>query len=91
MRMAIRLAWSRAAARAARRLATLAGTPDAGMRWDLVAGPFFGNAVSTLVHRDREAYALVDGTDATARLRRLGAVRLDAALPAPAGSSGLQP
>ncbi|MDT4986736.1 MAG: hypothetical protein QOI74_830, partial [Micromonosporaceae bacterium] len=76
MHVATRLAWSRYAARVARRLARLAGTPDRGLRWELATGPFFDNAVSTLVLRDRDAYALVEGTDEGARLHPLGEVRL---------------
>ncbi|HEV7899723.1 MAG TPA: alkaline phosphatase D family protein [Planosporangium sp.] len=76
IRVATRLGWSRGAGRLARGLAKLAGTPAPSVRWDLATGPFFGNAVSTVIHRGREAYALVEGTDARARLNRLGAVRL---------------
>ncbi|MGC9666313.1 alkaline phosphatase D family protein [Planosporangium sp. 12N6] len=76
IRAATRLGWSRGAGRLARGLAKLAGTPAPSVRWKLVAGPFFGNAISTLVHRGREGYALIEGTNARARLNRLGAVRL---------------
>jgi hypothetical protein len=76
IKMATRLGWSRGAGRAARGLAKLAGTPAPSVRWELAAGPFFGNAISTLIHRGREGYALVEGADPQARLRRLGAVRL---------------
>jgi hypothetical protein len=76
IRAATRLGWSRSAGRLARGLAELAGTPAPSVRWELAAGPFFGNAISTLIHRGGEAYALVEGTDARARLNRLGAVRL---------------
>jgi phosphodiesterase/alkaline phosphatase D-like protein len=76
MHIATRLAWSRGAARAALRLARLAGTPDPGLRWELAAGPFFDNAVSTLVHCGRDASVVVEGTDAAARLHPLATVRL---------------
>jgi hypothetical protein len=76
IRAATRLGWGRGAGRFARGLAKLAGTPAPTVRWELAAGPFFANAVSTLIHRGREAYVLVEGTDARARLNRLGAVRL---------------
>jgi hypothetical protein len=78
IRIAARLGWSRGAGRAARGLAKLAGTPAPGVRWNLVTGPFFGNAVSTLIHRGPDGYALIEGTDADGRLNRLGAVRLHA-------------
>jgi hypothetical protein len=77
IKIATRLGWSRGAGRFARRLAALAGTPAPSAHWELAAGPFFGNAVSTLIHQGREAYALIEGTDTRARLNRLGAVRLD--------------
>jgi hypothetical protein len=76
IKVAARAGWTRGAGRFARGLAKLAGTPAPSVRWDLVTGPFFGNAVSTLIHRGREAYALIEGTDADGRLNRLGAVRL---------------
>ncbi|GAA1812954.1 alkaline phosphatase family protein [Planosporangium flavigriseum] len=76
IKMAARLGWTRGAGRFARGLAKLAGTPAPSVRWELTSGPFFGNAISTLIHRGREAYALIEGTDARARLNRRGAVRL---------------
>jgi hypothetical protein len=76
IRGAARIGWSRGAGRLARGLAKLAGTPAPSLRWELTTGPFFGNAISTLIHRGREAYALVEGTTSRARLKRLGAVRL---------------
>ena len=75
MRLAVKLAWSRSAARAARAVARLAGTPAPGVRWDLVAGPFYGNAIGTLVHTGRGGSATIEGTTAEARLRPLA--RLD--------------
>jgi phosphodiesterase/alkaline phosphatase D-like protein len=76
IRAATRLGWGRGAGRFARALAKLAGTPAPTVRWELAAGPFFANAVSTVIHRGREAYVLMEGADARARLNRLGAVRL---------------
>jgi hypothetical protein len=78
IKVATRMAWSRGAARATRRLARLAGTPAPAVRWRLAYGPFFGNAIGTLIHRDRDAYALLEGTTPEARLKRLGAARLHA-------------
>jgi phosphodiesterase/alkaline phosphatase D-like protein len=73
---ATRLAWSRPAAGFARSLATMAGTPAPTVRWELRAGPYFGNAVSTLVHHGRSAHMIVERTDRQARLHRLGTVPL---------------
>jgi hypothetical protein len=78
IKLATRMAWSRGAARGTRRLARLAGTPAPSVRWRLAYGPFFGNAVGTLIHRGREAYALLEGTTNKAWLKRLGATRLHA-------------
>ena len=61
MRPAVRFGWSRSAAAAARTLARIAGTPAPGVRWDLVAGPYFGNAVGTLVHAGRAARVRIEG------------------------------
>jgi phosphodiesterase/alkaline phosphatase D-like protein len=79
MHLATRLAWSRRAARAARRLARLAGTPDPGLRWELAAGPFFDNALSTLVLRDRTATVVLEGTAADAHLHQLATLPLNPA------------
>ena len=76
IKVATRMAWSGGAARGARRVARMVGTPDPSVRWSLAYGPFFGNAIGTLIHRGREAYALIEGTTKKARLRRLGAARL---------------
>ncbi|NJC68177.1 alkaline phosphatase family protein [Planosporangium thailandense] len=76
IRIAAGVGWTGGAGRFARGLARLAGTPAPSLRWELTAGPFFGNAISTLLLRGREAYALVEGTDPQARLNRLGTVRL---------------
>src|SRR6266545_4367030 len=75
MRPLVRLAWSRGAAVSMGLLARLAGTVAPGIRWDLVAGPFIGNAIGTLVHHGRSGYALIEGTDARGELHRLA--RLD--------------
>jgi hypothetical protein len=72
------MAWSGGAARGARRIARMVGTPDPSVRWSLAYGPFFGNAIGTLIHRGRDAYALIEGTTKKAGLRRLGAARLHA-------------
>jgi phosphodiesterase/alkaline phosphatase D-like protein len=76
IKVATRMAWSGGAARGARRIARMVGTPDPSVQWSLAYGPFFGNAIGTLIHRGRDAYALIEGTTKKAGLRRLGAARL---------------
>jgi len=76
LQLTTRLGWTGVAAGSTRALARLAGTPAPSVRWELAAGPYFGNAVSTLVHHGRAARVLVEGTDTKARLRRLGSVQL---------------
>ena len=75
MRPLVRLAWSHGVAVSMGLLARLAGTVAPGIRWDLVAGPFIGNAIGTLVHHGRSGYALIEGTDARGELH--GLARLD--------------
>jgi hypothetical protein len=62
MRPLMRFAWSRAAARAMRGLAKSAGVGRPGLRWTRLAGPYFGNAVSTLRHDGERAVVTVEGT-----------------------------
>jgi hypothetical protein len=76
MRPAVRFGWSRGAAAAARALARLVGTPAPGVRWDLVSGPYFGNAVGTLVHNGRSATVTIEGTAPDGRLHPLAELAL---------------
>lgn len=69
MRLAVRAAWSRTAAALGRGFARLAGTPPPGLRWDLVAGPYHGNAVGTLLHDGDTGHAIIERTDPDGRLR----------------------
>jgi hypothetical protein len=62
MRPLMRLGWSRGVARAVRGLARSAGVPKPALRWSRVAGPYFGNAVSTLRHEGARAVVTVEGT-----------------------------
>jgi hypothetical protein len=62
VRPLMRLSWSRAGARATRALARSAGVRPPAWRWARLAGPYFGNAVSTLRLRDRTAVVTVEGT-----------------------------
>ncbi len=84
MRVAFRLAWSRSAERVARGLlGAVARVPRPGVRWRLVGGPWFGNALSTLVLDGPRASLVVEATtdDADKELRVLAAVDLSGPAP----------
>jgi hypothetical protein len=63
MRPLMRFSWSRAAARGVRGLARSAGVRRPNWTWKRLAGPYFGNAVSTLRLNGRSATVRVEGTD----------------------------
>jgi hypothetical protein len=62
MRPLMRFSWSRAAAKGVRGLARSAGVPRPTWSWKRLAGPYFGNAVSTLLLTGRTATVTVEGT-----------------------------
>jgi hypothetical protein len=62
IRPLMRFSWSRAAARAVRGLARTAGVRKPAWTWRRLAGPHFGNAVSTLRLAGRNATVRVEGT-----------------------------
>ncbi len=62
MRPLMRFGWSRAAANGTRVMAVSAGAPRPPLRWRRLAGPYFGNAVSTLRHRGERAEMTIEGT-----------------------------
>jgi hypothetical protein len=76
MRPLMRLAWSRAAARGMRGVARSAGVRRPTMRWSRLAGPYFGNAVSTLRHDGSAATVTVEGTAKDGDLFEVATVRL---------------
>jgi hypothetical protein len=61
-RRIIRAGFSRPFTAAARGLARLAGTPDPGIRWRALEGPYFDNQVGTLRLDGRKAIARLDKT-----------------------------
>ncbi|SNY14206.1 alkaline phosphatase D family protein [Paractinoplanes atraurantiacus] len=63
MRPLMRFAWSRAAAKGVRGLARSAGVDKPAWRWKRLAGPYFGNAISTLRLNGHEATVRVEGTE----------------------------
>ncbi|MEV4638570.1 alkaline phosphatase D family protein [Actinoplanes sp. NPDC049548] len=58
----MRLSWSRVAARMMRGLARSTGVAKPPLTWKRLAGPYFGNAVSTLRHSGERAEVLLEGT-----------------------------
>jgi hypothetical protein len=78
MRPLMRFSWSRAAARGVRGLAQSAGVARPWLRWTRLAGPYFGNAVSTLRLAGGSARVRVEGTTKDGALTEVATVRLDA-------------
>lgn len=76
MRPLMRLGWARGPALAVRALARSAGVPRSALRWRKTAGPYFGNAVGTLEHRDRHARVIIEGTTKDGHLREVAALDL---------------
>jgi hypothetical protein len=62
MRPLMRFSWSRLAARGLRGVARTAGVRPSAWRWKRLAGPYFGNAVSTLTLTGPRATVRVEGT-----------------------------
>lgn len=76
MRPLMRFAWSRLGARGTRALARSAGVRRTSFRWDRLAGPYFGNAVSTLRHEGPKAEVIVEGTTKEGHLFEVAKVLL---------------
>jgi hypothetical protein len=76
MRPLMRFSWSRVAAKAMRGLARSAGVPKPPVRWRRLAGPYFGNALSTLRHQGSAADMTIEGTNADGELFEVARVAL---------------
>ncbi|MEU5561877.1 alkaline phosphatase D family protein [Micromonospora musae] len=76
MRPLMRLGWSPGPAGATWALARSAGVRSPGLRWRKLAGPYFGNAIATLVHRGRDAEVTIEGTTSDGHLRQVMRQRL---------------
>jgi len=76
MRPLMRFGWSRAAAKGTRVMASSAGVPKPPLRWRRLAGPYFGNAVSTLRHQGEHADMTIEGTSADGGLFKVASVVL---------------
>jgi hypothetical protein len=93
MRPLMRLGWWRGPSEAVRGLARAAGLRRPIVRWRKQAGPYFGNAVSTLELDGRTARVAIEGTDKEGDLNLVAKVQLtrDEARPAtgfaPSGKS----
>jgi PhoD-like phosphatase len=77
IRPAMRLGWSRPAARALRAAARAIGLRRPIVPWRKLVGPYFGNAVATLVHDGRESRVTIEGTRPDKHLTMVGQLRLD--------------
>jgi len=77
MRPLMRFSWSRAAARTMRGVARSAGVKKPPVGWSRLAGPYFGNAVSTLRHQGTEADVTVEGTTKDGKLTTVADVHLN--------------
>ncbi|MDI6097659.1 alkaline phosphatase D family protein [Actinoplanes sp. NEAU-A12] len=74
MRPLMRAAWSRALAQLARGLARTASVHRPALRWKRLAGPYFGNAVGTLILDGPVATALIEGTTKAGELFEVASV-----------------
>lgn len=77
MRPLMRLSWSRVAAKAMQALARSSGVPKPPVTWRRLAGPYFGNAVSTLRHDGANATVTIEGTSTDGELFEVAAVTLN--------------
>ncbi|OZV77630.1 hypothetical protein CA850_21875 [Micromonospora echinospora] len=76
MRPLMRLGWSAGPSAMVRALARSAGVRRSTVRWRKLNGPYFGNAVGTLLHREREAEVTIEGTTSDGRLHPVAYRRL---------------
>jgi hypothetical protein len=76
LRPFLQFGWGATMATATRALARSAGLPRPSVRWRRLAGPYFGNAVSALVHDGRSARVRIEGTDRDGHLFPVAEVAL---------------
>jgi PhoD-like phosphatase len=76
MRPLMRLGWWRGPSHAVRALARTAGVRGPVVRWRRKAGPYFGNAVSTLDLAGHTARVTIEGTDTDGNLSPVASVKL---------------
>jgi hypothetical protein len=83
------LGWWRFPSSLTRALARSAGVPRSVVRWRKLAGPYYGNAISSLDLRGREAEITIEGTTRDGDLRRVARLPLVPAPRRPAAPAGL--
>jgi PhoD-like phosphatase len=88
IRPLMRFSWSRVAARGVRGLARTAGVRRPPWRWTRLAGPYFGNAVSTLRLTGGTATVTVEGTTSGGGLFEVASVTYPEARSDAADSAG---
>jgi PhoD-like phosphatase len=71
MRQLFRVTWGPRSARVGRLLSRMFGVRPLELRWTKLAGPYFGNAVGTVVHNGQHAYVAIEATDTDATLVRV--------------------
>jgi hypothetical protein len=76
IRPAMRFGWNASAARVMRGLARSLGVRRPVVRWRKLAGPYFGNAISQLVHNGRSATVIIEGTRQDKTLTPVATVEL---------------
>ena len=76
MRAVFRAAWGPRATALGRLLCRVSGCREERIGWQKLAGPYFGNAVGTLVHSGRSARVTVEGTDPAGHLVPVADVEL---------------
>jgi hypothetical protein len=76
MRPMMRFSWSRSMARVMRALAGSTGVRKPALRWRRLAGPYFGNAVTTLRHDGARAVVTIEGTTKDGHLCEVASLSL---------------
>jgi hypothetical protein len=84
----MRSAWHRRGRRIGRVLARRAGAVRPLVSWRKIAGPFFGNAISTLCLNGASAYVTIERTDERGALVPMARTSLTE--PVPSGPAGLR-
>jgi hypothetical protein len=76
MRPLMRLGWGRLAGRTARALARTAGVPPPTIRWQRLAGPYYGNAIASIVYIGQSASVTIEGVGSDGHLSQVAEVSL---------------
>jgi hypothetical protein len=76
VRPAMVVGWNAGARRLARGLARTAGLPKPAVTWRKLSGPYFGNAISQLIHSGRKARVTIEATTPDKQLTEVTALDL---------------